>query len=152
MRHRSELVRRTARATGYNQRYVLRVVREFITQMSVLLGESGVVVLDDFGRFAVEVGKRRLFPVTREVEAERYVRVHFSKSRALRELLNEEYLEEDMDKYGVDQQTGKDQEDLEKQASKGCPEPDCGKELTKHGSVLICPVHGSAPFESKNER
>lgn len=148
MRHRSELIRRTARATGYNQRYVSRVVRELITQMSSLMAEAGVVVLDDFGRFTVEVGQRKLFPVTRRVGIESYVRVHFSKSRALKELLDGEYLEENMDKYGVDTTTGKDDEQLEKEAAEGCPE--CGKKLVKHGSVTICPEHGSAPFESKN--
>jgi len=52
--------------------------------------------------------------------------------------------EEEMSKFGVDE--GIDQEKLEKQAAKGCPE--CGAELTKHGSVLICPKHGSEPFEA----
>lgn len=53
--------------------------------------------------------------------------------------------EEEMSKFGVDETTGHDQEDLEKMAAQGCPE--CGEKLTKHGSVLICPTHGSAPFE-----
>lgn len=49
-----------------------------------------------------------------------------------------------MEKFGVDE--GVDQETLEKKASNGCPE--CGrKDLTKHGSLLFCPVHGSEPFE-----
>ena len=50
-----------------------------------------------------------------------------------------------MEKYGVDESTGVNQQQLEKQAAKGCP--DCGKELTKHGSVLMCPTHGTEPFE-----
>lgn len=54
-----------------------------------------------------------------------------------------------MEKYGVDESTGVDQEQLEKRAAKGCPE--CGKELTKHGSVLMCPVHGTEPFEKPQE-
>ena len=52
----------------------------------------------------------------------------------------------EMEKYAVEETPGVNQEKLEKQAAKGCPE--CGKELTKHGSVLLCPVHGSEPFES----
>lgn len=48
-----------------------------------------------------------------------------------------------MDKYGVDESV--DGERLEKLAAKGCPE--CGKKLIKHGSVLLCPTHGSEPFE-----
>jgi RNA polymerase subunit RPABC4/transcription elongation factor Spt4 len=54
-----------------------------------------------------------------------------------------------MDKFGVDE--GVDQEKLEKQASDGCPI--CGrKDLTKHGSLLFCPVHGSEPFETERKR
>jgi hypothetical protein len=56
--------------------------------------------------------------------------------------------EEGMDKYGVDQTSGLDPEQQEKQAAKGCPE--CGASLTKHGHILICPTHGSEPFEGKN--
>lgn len=51
-----------------------------------------------------------------------------------------------MDKYGVDEQV--DQEQLEKRAARGCPE--CGRELVKHGSVLLCPMCGSEPFEKDN--
>lgn len=50
----------------------------------------------------------------------------------------------EMEKYGVDEGTP-DQESLEKKAAKGCPE--CGVAPTKHGNVLVCPTHGSEPFE-----
>ncbi len=160
MKHLSEISRRTARALGYNNRYASRVIREFIRQSSDFLRENGVLVLDDFGRFTVvatdvqrtvellhKVGKEN---VTREVEVDRYVRVHFSKSRTLKRLLDEHYLENDMcemSKYGVDTSTGKDDEKLEKLAADGCP--DCGSDLTKHGSVIACPKCGTAPFEAK---
>jgi hypothetical protein len=52
-----------------------------------------------------------------------------------------------MDKLGVDE--GVDQEKLEKQAAAGCPE--CGKTPERHGNVLVCPVHGSEPFETKRK-
>jgi hypothetical protein len=55
--------------------------------------------------------------------------------------------EEGMTKFGVDETTGVNQEKLEKAAAEGCPE--CGEKLTKHGSVLLCPKHGSAPFEKE---
>lgn len=55
--------------------------------------------------------------------------------------------EPEMEKYAVDESVN--QERLEKVAAKGCPE--CGSELTKHGSVLLCPVHGSSPFEMPQE-
>lgn len=51
--------------------------------------------------------------------------------------------EEDMEKYGVDE--GVDQEKLEKRAAAGCPE--CGVTPTRQGNVLICPTHGTEPFE-----
>ena len=53
-----------------------------------------------------------------------------------------------MDKYGV-----AEDEDLKKTASEdevkkeSCP--DCGKKVEKHGSVSICPKHGTEPFEKK---
>lgn len=51
---------------------------------------------------------------------------------------------DELEKYGVDE--GTDQEALEKKAAEGCPL--CGKTPTRHGSTLVCPTHGSEPFES----
>ena len=53
--------------------------------------------------------------------------------------------EEGMSKFGVDETSNVDQERLEKMAASGCPE--CGSKVTKHGNTLLCPNHGSAPFE-----
>jgi len=50
-----------------------------------------------------------------------------------------------LEKYGVDESV--DQEKLEKQAGEGCPE--CGQKLERHGKVLMCPTHGTEPFEGK---
>lgn len=51
-----------------------------------------------------------------------------------------------MEKYGVDESA--DQDKLEKQASNGCPV--CGRtDLKRHGAVLMCPEHGTEPFERK---
>lgn len=52
-----------------------------------------------------------------------------------------------MEKFAVDEEV--DQEQLEKQASQGCPV--CGKQPERHGNVLMCPVHGSEPFEKKRK-
>lgn len=52
-----------------------------------------------------------------------------------------------MDKYGVDESV--DQEALEKKAASGCPR--CGKDLVKHGSVVMCPDHGTEPFEQPGD-
>ena len=54
-------------------------------------------------------------------------------------------MQDEMEKYGVNE--GIDQEKLEKSAAEGCPE--CGAKLQKHGSVLMCPKHGSEPFEQR---
>ena len=51
-----------------------------------------------------------------------------------------------MEKYGVDE--GAD-EDLEKKASEGCPV--CGQKPVQHGRLLMCPTHGSEPFEKKDK-
>lgn len=54
-----------------------------------------------------------------------------------------------MDKFGVNE--GVDQELLEKQASHGCP--NCGRrDLTKHGTIILCPSCGTEPFERGRER
>lgn len=52
--------------------------------------------------------------------------------------------EEGMDKYGVDEGI-EDSELLEKKAAAGCPE--CGATPARQGSVLLCPTHGTEPFE-----
>lgn len=50
---------------------------------------------------------------------------------------------DNMEKYAVDE--GVKDEALEKAASEGCPE--CGATVEKHGRILVCPTHGTAPFE-----
>lgn len=55
---------------------------------------------------------------------------------------NEVDSSETMDKYAVEETRS------EKQASVSAECPWCGATLLKHGSVLLCPNHGSEPFES----
>lgn len=50
-----------------------------------------------------------------------------------------------MEKYGVDETKGQDQEKLEKQAAQGCPM--CGGKVERHGSTLMCASCGTQPFE-----
>ncbi len=52
---------------------------------------------------------------------------------------------EGMDKFGVSE--GVDSEKLEKWASEGCPV--CGMETKKLGRLLVCPKHGTEPFERR---
>lgn len=51
--------------------------------------------------------------------------------------------QESMEKFGVDESV--DQERLEKKAANGCPV--CGRTPKRHGNVLMCPEHGSEPYE-----
>lgn len=53
--------------------------------------------------------------------------------------------DEELEKYGVDE--GTDQEALEKKASEGCPV--CGTTPIRNGKTLLCPVHGTEPFETR---
>ena len=53
--------------------------------------------------------------------------------------------EELMEKYGVAE--GAEGEALEKKANAGCPVEGCGVTPERHGMTLMCPVHGSEPFE-----
>jgi hypothetical protein len=52
-----------------------------------------------------------------------------------------------MDKFGVDETA--DQSVMEKAAAEGCPL--CGAAVTRHGNIMVCPKHGTAPFEKKQE-
>lgn len=53
--------------------------------------------------------------------------------------------EEGMSKFGVDE--GTNAEALEKRAAAGCPVDGCGKTPERHGTTLMCPTHGSEPWE-----
>lgn len=152
---KAKLDRAVAQSLFVSRKEVRVITAEFITQLRRVLAEQGEATIDGLGRFKVEViepkpGNTRELVTgtfkpgermgTRTVEVSRYSRVHFSQAGILKRMLNKE---SDMEKYGVDESVN--QEHLEKQAAKGCPE--CGSKLTKHGSVLLCPVHGSSPFE-----
>jgi len=161
MRHKGELDRRVARELRIKSSKVSRVTAEFLRQITQLLIEDGVVTLDGFGRFnAILVKPKNGYTTkltrgtfkkgaragTRMVGVGPYMRVHFSQSTKLKkELRMSQARSDEMEKYGVDETAGVNQEQLEKHAAKGCPS--CGKELIKHGSVLMCPDCGSEPFE-----
>jgi hypothetical protein len=52
-----------------------------------------------------------------------------------------------MDKFAVSER--QDVAALEKAASHGCPL--CGAKVEQHGNVVLCPRHGSEPFERKRQ-
>ena len=148
--------RAVAAELGVSSTTVSRITAEFIRQFGLHLAEYGRISLEGLGRFWV---KKILSPrvnvlmtgtfrkgestATRRVVVPWYLRVHFSKGPTLKKLLDKQFKESLMEKYAVEENIN--QEQLEKKASEGCPE--CGRKPTVHGRVLICPEHGSAPFE-----
>lgn len=156
---KNKLDRAVAKDLLVDRREVRVITQEWIAQFRILLAQKEEVSIEGLGRFKIQrvtpsEGSVRNLTAgtfkpgentgTRTVEVSRYVRVHFSQSSILKGVLNKE---SDMEKYGVNESVN--QERLEKQAAKGCPE--CGSNLNKHGSVLLCPVHGSSPFEMPQE-
>ncbi len=160
MRHKTVVDRAVATELGISQRRVSLVTAEFIRQLTEHLAEYGVLSIEGLGRFQlvhVQHVNRVSTLVTgkfkkgergevRRVEVPSYIRVHFSKGPTLKRLLKQR-LEHNMEKYGVDENVN--QEQLEKKAAEGCPL--CGRAPARHGSVLICPEHGSEPFEADNK-
>ena len=154
-----ELDRQVALATGFPKEDVGVITGEFINQINLLLCKTGKASVGGLGRFRALVHRFEGAELTtgtfkkggrngtRIVRKARQVRVHFTKSRVLRDMLKNYCQEEPMEKYGVDESV--DQKKLEKQASEGCP--NCGAKLAKHGNVLICPKCGSEPFEKESK-
>lgn len=147
---KGELDERTAWALYHSKAEISHITGEFFNQLAELLLEQRTVTIPGFGRFTLRQTqvkqKAKLRRGSRdesfEVEVTQRIDVHFSKSNLLRQKLKESL---DMEKYGVDETGTTDQESLEKIAAKGCP--DCGSQIIKQGSVILCPVHGSQPFE-----
>lgn len=158
MKHKTSIDRAVAAELGMPRTDVSRVTAEFIRQLGLHLADIGRLSIEGLGRFRVEkVSHPKVYTLvtgtfkkgerteTRRVAVLSFIRVHFSKGPTLKKLLNEHYKESPMEKYGVDESVN--QEQLEKKASEGCPE--CGRKPAIHGNVLICPEHGSKPFESE---
>lgn len=101
MKH--ELDRRVARELRVSRATVSRVTSEFLRQASILLAESGFVLLNSFGSLRVHLApetgaanlklKKGRRSGTRKVVVPTYIRVHFSKSKVLKRLLDEHYKE-----------------------------------------------------------
>ena len=87
---------------------VSRVTAEFIRQLSGLMAEAGYATIDGFGTLKVEVvqlGKEVRLPIggfhkgirqgsSRRIDVPSYLRVHFSKAKKLKELLDEAFKEQ----------------------------------------------------------
>jgi len=153
VRKKIDMDREVAADLGISQRQVSTVTAAFLNQVKQAIVHEGGIFLDEFGRFnlVISSGGKRVDLNTlrtqeiRTVEVPTKARVHFSKTTGFKELIHEKLEQEKvMEKYGVNENINSQQ--LEKQAAQGCPE--CGDKLSKHGSVLVCPTHGTEPFES----
>ena len=52
-----------------------------------------------------------------------------------------------MEKYGVEETS----DDTKTATTPVCPKPGCGRDTEKHGDIRKCPVHGTEPFEKKDD-
>ena len=159
MKRKVDLDSEIAADLGVARRKVVRITDAFIEAIRKHLTDGEDVHLDGFGRLHVHKdtsGVRQ--PVSNLVNfnGEPSVavpvpvkhKVHFAKAQPFKIQLQERWKRDNaMEKYGVDETSN--QQGLEKAAAEGCPL--CAATLEKHGSVLICPTHGSAPFEQKSD-
>jgi len=53
-----------------------------------------------------------------------------------------------MEKFGVDENA----KPVVKQASTDVTCPWCGSQCKSHGNVVLCPTHGSKPFERDDDK
>lgn len=152
---KAQLDLQVAELLGKKTREVSAITATFLHEVARALADSGHVRLNGLGdlRVICRRGVRQRFHRTSfkgkkdVVAVPRKYYVSFKKALQLTALLQERHPRKDkaMEKFGVDE--GTDQEKLEKAAADGCPL--CGKKPVRHGSVLMCPEHGSEPFEKK---
>ncbi len=135
--------------TGVPAKTARKVLDSLVDVVGKRLAQDYDARITGFGRFRVRTDTVRtdqLQGFGEELATTYRRQVYFAKSRRLKEILmTAEHEEEGMDKFAVDETAGLTSEALEKMANKGCPL--CGKTPERHGSVLICPTHGSEPFE-----
>lgn len=163
---KADLDKQVAMLLGVKKGKVAVITAAFFTHLMNAIVDDGEAQVDGFGKFRLSSKRGSRCRVqdfrkgnfkkgesiaTVRVAVDKKYTVNFSKAVPFREKIRRKYgkspvieQEFDMEKYGVDQSV-EDQEKLEKRANEGCPE--CGKGLIKHGQVLMCPTHGSEPFE-----
>jgi len=145
---------------------VSAITSAFLNELMNAVVADGEVHIDGFGRFRLVCRKGRRAATamltqgtfkkgvskdTYLVPVDKKYFVTFKKATSFRDKIHKRFgknkaiKEGSMEKFGVDESV--DQETLEKKAANGCPE--CGRKLERHGRVLMCPVHGSEPFEAK---
>lgn len=160
MRKKIEIDKRVAVLTAVPQKVVRKVTTEFLEELMKQVVDCGEIALDGFGSLRLSHRKTTRNPRLLRSKNRRAVGEHtvicdtqhvvvFKKASRFKQIIWEKYgkpgVEDIMEKYAVSEEV--DQESLEKKANKGCPS--CGHEPEKHGSTLVCPVHGTEPFEKE---
>lgn len=166
MKRKKDIDREVARLLDMPFDKVAMVTGCFLRTVLHEVVDNREVLVDGFGRFLLKEQKNIAVAHLEKgtfrkggrggkmiVHTRRKFRVWFKKSAEFRRALGDAYGKEstvendnEMAKYGVDETI--DQIALEKRAEAGCPW--CGQELTKQGSVLLCPSHGTEPFEKRS--
>lgn len=121
----------------------------FLNRVARAIATNVPVVLVNFGQFSLRL-TTGFSPNNRATV--RKQGVTFRKSRTMKRLIEAQQSlsevsmtnNEGMEKYAVVEDVD---EQLEKKAGRGCPA--CGAKPEVHGKTLVCPKHGSEPFESK---
>ncbi len=155
LKRKIDLDSEIAAELGVAKKRVSRITDAFIDAIRSHLTDGTVVHLDGFGKLHVHKETYGVRPQLQNPKGEEITtpvavpvkhKVHFAKAQPFKLQLQQRWKEDNaMEKYGVDETVN--QEGLEKAAAQGCPK--CAAKLEKHGSVLICPTHGSEPFEQK---
>lgn len=155
-----ELDRLVASDLGLPLREVQAVTAAFLAAATDHLARISQVYLPPLGAFTLkehvhENAQPRVLRTFRDrehvVTVDRSFTVRFRKATGLRDRIRVHWLrrkEHEMEKLGV--QENIDQERLEKLASAGCPL--CGATPRREGGVLVCPQHGTEPFESSEKK
>lgn len=171
MRRKKDIDGEVARLLDLRPDLVAMVTGCFLRTALHEIVDNGELLLDTFGTFRLKeqknvvlaylvkgTGKKGERRGDMPVKVRRKFRVWFKKSAKFREAIEEACGKEKnmsdktddkdgMDKYAVDE--GFDQEVFEKRAAGGCPW--CGEKLTRQGTVLLCPRHGTEPFEREGK-
>lgn len=136
--NKRDLDEKVAVILGIPRAEVAVITATFMRVLSHHLLDHGPVKVDGFGTFSLQKWNDLVHIQVRRSYI--FTRIHRLKNMAKSEE------EDQMDKFAVVEDI--DQEKLEKQAAQGCPE--CGSKVERHGTTLICPKCGSAPFEGKD--
>lgn len=131
--NKRRLDQRVALLTGLTEHQVAAVTSTFLRLIANDLVRGEVVHLYNFGRLRMKSQSGRL-------------RVLFLRDKFFRRLISDRLNgETKMEKFGVDERSGKSQEQLEKEAAQGCPM--CGGKIETHGAIRMCANCGTQPFE-----